>query len=193
MQKRYIIGIDEAGRGPLAGPVAVGTVKILKGRKPAVLRFARDSKQISEKERERIYCLMIEALKKGEIDFYVSFSSAKYIDKKGIVSAIQNALHKNLKKLQVQVIDEIFLDGSLKAPDIYKKQKTIIKGDSLVPIIGLASIAAKVLRDRYMKKISKKYPQYGLDIHKGYGTVLHRKAIKKHGFSAQHRKSFVLK
>ncbi len=189
---KFLIGIDEAGRGPLAGPVSVGTVMIKHWAKPQILKHARDSKQISEIERERVFALMEEAEKAGEIQFAVSFSSAVMIDKKGIVFAIQNALKNNLKKLKANHKEvEIVLDGSLSAPVEFKKQKTIIKGDSLVPIIGLASIAAKVLRDRHMKKLSKKYPEYGFEIHKGYGTESHRKAIEKHGVSKEHRKTWI--
>jgi ribonuclease HII len=190
MNDTYTVGIDEAGRGPFAGPVAVGTVKIIKNKKVKVLEYARDSKQISEKEREEVFDMLVKSKKAGEIDFAFAFSSSSVIDKKGIVYAIQNALNRNLKKLKISKHDQIFLDGSLKAPASYKKQKTIIKGDSKVRVIGLASIVAKVQRDRYMKKISGKYPEYSFHIHKGYGTVLHRQMIKKYGLTKEHRKSF---
>lgn len=187
-----MVGIDEAGRGPFAGPVAVGTVKIIGNKKPNILKFARDSKQISEKEREKVFNMMIASKKAGEIDFTFTFSSANLIDKKGIVYAIQSALDKNLKKLKIKSDDGIFLDGSLKAPLMYKNQKTVIKGDSKIAVIGLASIVAKVMRDRYMIRISKKYPQYNFHTHKGYGTLIHRNLIRKFGLSKEHRKSFCI-
>jgi ribonuclease HII len=98
---------------------------------------------------------------------------------------------KCLKKIKADVTNNILLDGSLRAPQEFHFQKTIIKGDEKEYSIGLASIAAKVIRDRKMEDFALKYPQYGFDIHKGYGTVEHRKSIKKHGPSEVHRKSFL--
>lgn len=96
-----------------------------------------------------------------------------------------------LTKLSVPATANIFLDGSLKLPETYKKQQTIIKGDELIPLISLASIAAKVTRDRYMCKVAKKHPEYGFEIHKGYGTKKHYEALKKSGMCGIHRKSFL--
>lgn len=191
---RFQIGIDEAGRGPLAGPVSVGAVLVRKGARPAILRLARDSKQLSEVARERIYAFMLEAREKGQIDFAVSLSSVRMINQKGIVPAIRAALAKNLEKLGALPHEvEIFLDGALKAPAQFLRQKTIVRGDATVPLIGLASIAAKVERDRHMKRLGKRHALYGFEIHKGYGTRSHRSAIKKHGPCAEHRSLFIRK
>ncbi len=185
---KYLIGIDEAGRGPLAGPVAVGVAIVKKGKKPHILKIACDSKKISASKRDSIYSVALEARKNNDINFAVTLVTAKVIDSKGIVFAIQKAMAQCLEKIGALPHEvEIVLDGSLKAPSHFTKQKTIIKGDSKIPLIGLASICAKVERDRYMQRIAYKYPQYSFEIHKGYGTSKHRKAIKKYGLSKEHR------
>jgi len=189
--KKYLIGIDEAGRGPLAGPVAVGVFIIRKKQKSQLLSQARDSKQISHIKRERIFSMILEAQKNHEINFSVSLVSASIIDMKGISYAIKKAINtclKNIGALPHEV--EILLDGSLKAPKHFLDQKTIIKGDAKIPVIGLASICAKVLRDRYMLQLSKRLPKYGFEMHKGYGTAYHQKMIKMHGVSREHRKTW---
>jgi ribonuclease HII len=193
---KWQIGIDEAGRGPLAGPVAVGVFAIRKDlrAKSKVLKKAKDSKVLKEKEREEIFKEIQKEQKENMCMYAVGQSSAQYIDKYGIVPAIKSAMKKALDKLGLDPNEcEVLLDGSLKAPDEYINQKTIIKGDSKIPVISAASICAKVIRDRYMKKIAKKkeYIMYELDIHKGYGTLRHRNAIKKYGISGIHRKCFL--
>lgn len=204
MKNNLIIGIDEAGRGPLFGPVAIGTVLVddavfEKIRKNGALRGLTDSKKLSEKERERLFV----ELKKLEVDNVVrcvcTLVSAKIIDTKGISHAIKSGIKKNLQQLLGKKWDEatthnvqILLDGSLKAPVEFTHQKTIIKGDLKEPIISAASIIAKVTRDRYVTKIAKakKYARYKIGEHKGYGTVAHRALIVKYGLSDMHRKSF---
>ncbi len=188
---RYIVGIDEAGRGPLAGPVSVGAVKLVDSSNKKFLRGIKDSKQLKLKEREFWFSLAKEMQKKGELEFAVSLISEKIIDKKGIVYAINLGIKKCLIKLKVPRDSKIFLDGGIKAPKNFKNQKTIIKGDEKVAIISLASICAKVTRDIYMTKLSKKYPEYNFHKHKGYGTLDHRKTIRKFGASMVHRKSFL--
>jgi ribonuclease HII len=195
---KWLIGIDEAGRGPLAGPVAVGVFAIHKDQKNKlkVLKKAKDSKVLKEREREEIFKEIQKEQKAGNCMYAVGQSSALYIDTYGIVPAIKDAMKKALKKLRIDPNEcEVLLDGSLKAPIEYKNQKTIIKGDAKIPVISAASICAKVTRDRYMKKIAKKkeYGMYELDVHKGYGTLKHRNAIKKYGMSSIHRKSFCRK
>ena len=188
------MGIDEAGRGPLAGPVAVGVIKVsvgfnIKKHFPGVA----DSKQLSEKKREEIYTLLLAHKKAGDVSFCVRFASNTYIDEHGITRAVRNSIYKGVRALAPSPKGvRIMLDGLLHAPEEYK-QKTIVRGDVTEPIISLASIAAKVERDRLMKKLAKKYPNYGLEVHKGYGTLKHRKAIKRFGLSDIHRQSFCKK
>ncbi len=185
------VGIDEAGRGPLAGPVSVGIVVFL-ANIGARFKGVKDSKKLSQKEREGWFSFLEEEKKWGNLDFSFSFSSNKEIDKFGISKAISRAILRSIKKLKLNPkTAKVYLDGSLKAPNEFKFQKTIIKGDEKVKIISLASIVAKVSRDRWMKKVSKKYKNYCFDIHKGYGTALHIKKIKKFGLSDIHRKSFI--
>lgn len=190
MQK-FLIGIDEAGRGPLAGPVSVGAVLVPIDFDWAPLSGAKDSKQMTEKAREAVFEKMQELKKSGAIRFVVALSSATTIDTKGIVLAIRTALEGAIGKLEVDPLEcKVLLDGGLKAPVEYIHQETIVRGDSKEKVIALASIAAKVLRDRHMMKIAEKYPQYGFEIHKGYGTKKHSEAIEKFGLSEIHRRSF---
>ncbi len=189
---KYIIGIDEAGRGPIAGPVSVGAFVFINNSIKKDFSDARDSKKLTEKKREEIFERILKYHKNGDIKFAVFMSSSSVIDKKGIVFAIKSALSKCLEKINLKPEEvEVLLDGSLKAPEKYLKQKTIIKGDDKVREISLASICAKVVRDREMVKFSKKYPKYNLDIHKGYGTKAHYESISKNGLSEIHRRSFL--
>src|SRR3989344_1271712 len=207
---QYLVGIDEVGRGPLAGPVAVGAVGIKLNSKheirnsKQILNFKfknfklpkciKDSKKLSEKKREEWLGRIKELKAKGDLDYYVSFVSNKKIDDYGIAHCIRSAIKNSLKKLKADPLKTIILlDGGLKAPEEFMNQKTIIKGDEKEPIISLASIAAKVARDRKMVEYSKKFPQYGFNIHKGYGTVSHCRKIRENGLSGLHRKSFCKK
>ena len=192
----FLIGIDEAGRGPLAGPIAVGAFSV---RDRSVLkRFkgVKDSKQLSELQREEWFRKIKSEKAKGGILYAVSFSSCGVIDSKGLTHATRAALNRCLKRLEknnfAPLTSRILLDGSLYAPPRYMNQKTIIDGDAKEPVIALASICAKVLRDRKMKRLAKEYPQYGFEVHKGYGTKAHYRAIKKQGLCPIHRKSFIL-
>jgi ribonuclease HII len=187
---KWIVGIDEAGRGPLAGPVTVGLVKI-----PADFDWVRvpgvnDSKKISEKKREVIFKIAKELEKQGLIEYSVKSVSAKSIDEKGIAAAIKRAIESGITELELDSEScQIKLDGSLKAPEIFT-QETIIGGDGKEAVIGLASIMAKVTRDSYMMKQAELYPEYGLAQHKGYGTKAHREAIVQYGFTPIHRRSY---
>lgn len=188
----YIVGIDEAGRGPLAGPVAVGAVKISEKFDKRFFKGIKDSKQLTLEERELWFALAHEARKKGELNFAVALVSQTVIDRHGIAYAIRLGIKRVLEKLEVPESDsQIFLDGALKAPAAYKHQLTVIKGDEKIPIISLASVCAKVTRDRRMVRLSEKYPQYEFEMHKGYGTRIHREAILKYGVSDIHRLSFL--
>lgn len=193
--EKWLIGIDEVGRGPLAGPVTVAAVAAPLYLVSSIsyldcLHQIRDSKKLTPSQREK-WALVVRS------NFAVALSSVSpaLIDKKSIIWAARMAVKRCLHKLNTKykIRDtryEIFLDGGLHAPPEYKNQQTIIKGDERVPIIAAASIIAKVHRDRYMTRLHKKYPLYGFDAHKGYGTVAHREAIQKYGISEMHRRTF---
>ncbi len=189
--QNVIIGVDEAGRGPLAGPVAVGLVRVpygfsIKKHFPGVA----DSKQLSEDTREELYERLTWYQKSGEVAFVVRLSSAYLIDTIGITKAVRRCIYSGVRSLAPTTNSvQILLDGLLHAPEEYT-QKTIIRGDESEPIISLASIAAKVRRDRLMKRLAKEFPEYGFDVHKGYGTKKHREAITKFGLCSIHRQSF---
>lgn len=187
----HIIGIDEAGRGPLAGPVAVGACAVPHDFDFSVFENLKDSKKLSEKRREEIFMQMQTLKKEGKLNFSVALVSHTTIDSKGISHAIREGIRGVLHKLSLDPASvSIKLDGGLRAPDEFEVQETLIKGDELVPAISLASIAAKVTRDRHMTKLAAEYPDYGFEVHKGYGTKSHRLSIQKHGFSPVHRKTF---
>lgn len=191
---KFVIGIDEVGRGPIAGPVVVGALIFLKPEAKKFFKGVKESKQLTEEKREEWFAKILEAREKGLIDFVVSFQSEKIIDTKGISFAIKKCLETSLKKLAINPSSSlVLLDGGLKAPSQYKNQKTIIKGDVKEQVIALASICAKVLRDRKMRAWAKKYPKYGFDVHKGYGTKRHYQAIKLTGLCLLHRRSFLQK
>ncbi len=189
-----MLGVDEAGRGPLAGPIAVAVVstKYDIRKTKQLFKGIRDSKKFSEKQREEWFTKFKRLKKEGVLDYAATFSGAGTIDRYGIVGATKRALARAMKKIVVRPEkSEIFLDGTLYAPRKYINQKTIIRGDDNVPIIAAASIVAKVLRDRKMKRLAKKFPNYGFEIHKGYGTTLHYRKLKKYGFCVIHRRSFI--
>mgnify|MGYP001992199029 FL=1 len=188
MAIRFTAGIDEAGRGPIAGPVCVGMVVMRKGNEK-FLKGIKDSKKLSEKKREEWFEKIKQLKKEGKLDFCYKMVSNKIIDKKGIVFSVQLGIEKNLDGVKSST--KILLDGSLKAPAKFKSQKTIIGGDNKVKVISAASVVAKVMRDKRMKLLAKKYPRYGLEKHKGYGTKEHYKKIKKFGLSRVHRKSYI--
>lgn len=192
MPYSHIIGVDEAGRGPLAGPVAVGVVRVaadfdIRAAFPGV----NDSKQLSERLREEIYEEMLLRTQAGDISFCIRFSSARSIDRIGITLAVRRGVYSGIRALAPEPGSVwVLLDGLLHAPEGYE-QETIIRGDALEPAISLASIAAKVERDHMMHKFSMKYPGYGFESHKGYGTKKHYKAIQKLGLLDIHRRSFL--
>jgi ribonuclease HII len=186
-----IIGIDEAGRGPLAGPVAVGVVLVPEEYDIlAAFPGLNDSKKLSEKKREALHEILIEEVKKGNVRVKVCFSSEKLIDKSGIAFAVRDALSRGVRALSPKPQGtKVFLDGSLSAPKEYE-QETIIGGDATVPAIMLGALAAKVARDRLMVRLSAEHSVYSFDKHKGYGTAAHIAAIREHGLSPVHRRSF---
>lgn len=191
------IGIDEAGRGPLAGPVAVGVSMVPVDFDWKLLAGVGDSKKVSSKNRLAIFKAAQALKRKGLLNFKVALVSSQIIDRIGIVPAIRRALERGLISVMKQgnLHDSevvIKLDGGLKAPKEYLQQETIIRGDSKELVIGLASILAKVTRDKYMERLALKpdFEAYGFSVHKGYGTKKHREAIVKSGLSSEHRKSF---
>ncbi len=193
---RYEIGIDEAGRGPLAGPVAVGVVLVPVDFDWRKLANVNDSKKLTEKKRDELYRQAVVLRKQGQLDFAVVQTSAKKIDAIGIVSAVKLAMERALRKVQREVGDwsdvVVKLDGGLVAPEYCVYQETIIKGDAKEKVIGLASVVAKVTRDRYMCQQAKKpvFSLYQFAQHKGYGTKVHRSLIEAHGLSTMHRESY---
>ena len=195
----FIVGIDEAGRGPLAGPVCVGAVgvkittdKNLEAKLPSALgslasklRGIKDSKKLSAKKREMWFKVLRE---NPEFECHHVFVSNEAIDNFGIRKAVLYGVEKVLEKFSRQP-DLVLLDGSLYAPGKYN-QETIIKGDEKIPLIAAGSIVAKVSRDRVMINMHQKYPEYCFNEHKGYGTKKHFEKIIKHGFCEIHRKTF---
>ncbi len=196
-EARYLIGIDEVGRGPIAGPVTLGAFLVPVGDRAAVtleFRGVKESKQLTATRREAWFEKICIAQKLGRVEYSLASVGPELIDSKGLSWAIRTALAECLKTLGKDPQEcFVLLDGSLKAPAEYLYQKTIIGGDSKVQVIALASIAAKVTRDRELVRIARKYPEYAFEIHKGYGTKSHYQKIAKYGICAIHRKSFLQK
>ncbi|MFH0906687.1 MAG: ribonuclease HII [bacterium] len=190
-KRKIIAGIDEVGRGPLAGPVVsaiVADVGLSRSRKKKILAMVknRDSKLISHKERQKIF----EIIENEQgIEWHISSVWPKVIDRINIWQATLLTWKRCLKKLNSQP-DFLFLDGKAGIPDLKIEQRSVIRGDQKIFLLSLASIVAKVNRDRLMKRIDKKYPEYGFAYHKGYGTELHFQRLKKFGPCDIHRKSF---
>jgi ribonuclease HII len=191
-EMQYLVGIDEAGRGPLAGPVAVGVARVMEGYDIlSVFPGLNDSKKLTEKKREALYAILMQEVKEGNVRICVCLSGEAIIDEKGIAYAVRTALNRGLQSLLPDpATGKVFLDGSLHASNEYE-QETIIGGDGKIPVIMLAALAAKVTRDRLMVKLAQEYPLYGFEGHKGYGTKAHMDALRTHGLSPVHRKTFV--
>jgi len=176
-----VAGVDEAGRGPLAGPVVCAAVILKKGQR---LPGLNDSKQLSEQKREELF----EKITKDSIAFGIGILDHEYIDKHNILKAVQKANLLAVQKLKTKP-DLVLIDGRDKQL-LTTPFKTIIKGDTKIRQIMAASILAKVTRDRMMKEYAKIYPNYGFERHKGYGTRLHQELLKKHKPCEIHRKSY---
>lgn len=192
---KKVIGIDEVGRGPLAGPVYVcGVIMSEKTYKKLIaskkFHGLRDSKKLSEKNRDLWFAKIKDWEKGGLLKYFCLSKSSDVIDKIGISKSIKQIIKQILIRANVKKDSKIYLDGSLSAPSEYLNQKTIIKGDEKIPIISLASIVAKVLRDKKMKILSIKFNQYEFDVNKGYGTKKHINQIKNIGLSKIHRKTY---
>lgn len=179
----YIAGIDEAGRGPLAGPVTVGAV-ILKPE--SFIEGVNDSKKISETKREKLY----EKITEEALAWSVGIVDQKEIDEINILNATKKALKLALNDLKVKP-ERILVDALEHVDTNGIPYTSIIKGDAKIYSIGAASILAKVTRDRIMREYDEVYPQYGFAKHKGYGTAAHIEAIKKYGPCPLHRKTFI--
>jgi len=197
MGHAYIIGIDEAGRGPLAGPVAVGVVCVSTDFNWEAIPGVADSKLLSPKKREAIYARAKELQTQKKLYGCVELASAQMIDQIGIVGAINEAMRICLERVEAELgfgpeECEVRLDGALKAPQRFVSQRTIIKGDVKEKVIGLASILAKVTRDLHMVQLAQQAPYmpYDLSTHKGYGTRKHCEMIRLYGLSDIHRASF---
>ena len=188
---QYLIGIDEVGRGPLAGPVYVGAVSMPHNFNWKLVDGVRDSKKLTSCAREKWYKKLEGMRAARQLNFATASSSSETIDEKGIVFSISAALEECLNLLEANPKTcEILLDGSLHAPAQFARQKTIIHGDDIEPIISIASIVAKVERDALMTSLAVQFPEYGFERHKGYGTAVHCSAIKEHGLCKLHRKTF---
>ncbi len=194
---KIIVGLDEVGRGPLCGPVTTAAVvinpkfKIENKNFKKILKNTKDSKKLSEKQRETIFNLI---KKTPYIKFTLSSVGAKTIDKINIANATKKAMKTclnkilpkyNLKNILILIDGNKIIDKNLKI-----SQKAIVKGDDKIFSVALASVIAKVTRDRKMKKLSLQYPEYYFHQHKGYGTKLHKKLIKKYGPCKIHRQSY---
>jgi len=197
--KNMIVGIDEVGRGPVAGPVAVCAVWYQAQDHKKITEYfdgMNDSKKVHVNKRRLFAKTAQELQDKGLINYTIQYGSAEKIDEEGISNCLRTGIERSLKIAQKDGLtptDYIFLDGSLKAPETYYKQKTIIGGDGKVFAISLASVIAKVARDEIMEEYGIQYSKYGFEQHKGYGTVAHIKAIKEHGVCDLHRKTWLTK
>ncbi|MFH1968678.1 MAG: ribonuclease HII [bacterium] len=208
---KYVVGVDEAGRGPLAGPVVAAAV-FVKPKTKILIKGINDSKKLSEKQREEFYEILTIH---PHIKWGIGVVSEKVIDKINILEATKLAMNKAVKNLQKKLakeklirrtsfpivddrqslgkVDFLILDGNFKINSACLpagRQKSIVKGDQKVISIAAASIIAKVTRDRLMRKYHKKYPEYGFCFHKGYPTKAHFANLKKFGPCKIHRKSF---
>ena len=178
----YICGIDEGGRGPLAGPVVAGAVMLPKDCR---ILYLNDSKRLTAKKREELYDIIIEkALGVG-----LGFVSPERIDEINILQATYEAMRKAIAGLKL--VPDLLLNDAVVIPEVETEQVKIIKGDAKSVSIAAASILAKVTRDRMMEQYDTLYPEYGFAKHKGYGTAAHMAALQKHGLCPIHRKTFL--
>ena len=184
LESGVVCGIDEAGRGPLAGDVYAAAVVF---DDDVFIEGLNDSKKLSEKRREELYDEIVAKAKA----YCVAVASVDEIDSYNILQATFLAMKRSYDGLNMN-IDLALVDGN-RVPPLECNVKTVVKGDSVSASIAAASILAKVSRDRYMKEIAKKYPQYQFEKHKGYGTKLHYEMLDKYGISDVHRLSFLKK
>ena len=179
---KLIGGVDEVGRGPLAGPVVCAAVILPEN---CEIIGIDDSKKLSEKKRN----LLFDEIKKHAISYNIEFVSEKEIDELNILNATKKCMEKAINNLQIK--PDIMLVDAVTGLNINCPSKSIIKGDALSYSIGAASILAKVTRDRYMEELDNKYPEYGFKKHKGYGTKQHMDKLREIGPCEIHRRSFI--
>ncbi len=185
-----VAGIDEAGRGPWAGPVAAGAVVFLNENiHPDLLSGLDDSKKLSAKKREKLYNLLIEEEEKGNLSCGLGWASAREIDEFNILQATFLAMRRAAENLKVKP-EAALIDGNREPKNFICPCRTLIKGDSLSLSVSAASIIAKVSRDKLMCALAQKYPYYGFEKNAGYGTALHIEGLKKYGVCEEHRKSY---
>lgn len=182
---RLVCGIDEAGRGPLAGPVCAAAVILPIG---TDIEGLNDSKKLSEKKREMLFPMIIE----NATAYGIGFASEQEIDEINILNATFLAMRRAVEALGISP-DLLLIDGNQKPKIGVGEEVTVIKGDAKSVSVAAASVLAKVSRDRYMLEKSQEYPQYAFEKHKGYGTKLHYEKIAEYGVSPIHRKTFLKK
>ena len=180
----YICGIDEAGRGPLAGPVVAGAVILPKDCR---ILYINDSKKLSEKRRNELF----DIIKEEAVTYGIGIIDAARIDEINILQATYEAMRSAINNLNPS--PDILLNDAVTIPKVDIKQVPIIKGDAKSISIAAASVLAKVTRDRIMEEYDKKYPEYGFAKHKGYGTKQHIQALEQFGASPIHRRTFITK
>lgn len=192
MKGKWIIGVDEVGRGPIAGPVVICACAFNpKYRKKLSFKDLTDSKKMTKKSREEWFKKARVWKNKKIINYKISLKNSNFIDKHGISKSIKKCVFSSIYKLNLDSQNVlVLLDGGLKAPEKFVYQKTITKGDLLKKEISLASVIAKVYRDKLMDKLHKKYPIYKWSKNKGYGTKDHFTALNKSGLTEFHRISF---
>lgn len=178
----YVCGIDEVGRGPLAGPVVAGAVILPKN---CDILYINDSKKLSEKKREELYDIIMERA----VSVGIGYSTPERIDEINILQATYEAMREAIGKLAV--MPDLLLNDAVTIPQVSVRQVPIIKGDAKSISIGAASIVAKVTRDRLMVQYDEVYPEYGFASNKGYGAQVHVDALRKYGPCPIHRRSFI--
>lgn len=182
-----LAGVDEAGRGPFAGPVVAAAV-ILTAEQSRILKEQglRDSKKMTALRREKVFATMVNM----KVLWAAQAASVEMIDRINILNATLWAMKKAVDRLPGSMFDGVIVDGDKEIPGLTVPQQVVPKGDDLYPQISAASVVAKVLRDRVMTVLDGLYPEYGFSSHKGYGTKAHREAMNSLGLSPVHRKSF---
>ena len=181
---KTLCGVDEAGRGPLAGPVCAAAVILPRG---FVIEGLNDSKKLTEKKREELFELICE----NAVTYGIAFASVEEIEQYNILNATFMAMNRAVEKLEP--LPELALIDGNRDKGIKYPSRCIVKGDALCADIAAASILAKVTRDRYMYEMAELYPHYGFEKHKGYGTKLHYEVLRQFGPSPIHRMSFLRK